>query len=82
MSSRVVDMPTLHRSIEAASKEAKELLSRYNVRNAYVVRRERVYGPGWPNVDEPGFEALTDQELPHCPNIVAVVSNHGVKLKG
>jgi hypothetical protein len=74
-------MPTLHRSIEAASKEAAELLSRYKVRNVYVVRRERVYGPGWPNMDEPGFEALTDKELPACPNIVAVVSKHEVKLK-
>jgi hypothetical protein len=67
-------MPTLHRTIEAASKEAKELLSRYNVKHAYVVRRERVYG--WENVDEPGFEALTGKELPICPNIVATISRY------
>ena len=67
-------MPTLHRTIEAASKEAKELLSRYNLKHAYVVRYERIYG--WKNVDEPGFEALSGKELPICPNIVATISKH------
>lgn len=65
-------MPTLHRNIDAASKEAAELLKRYNVKHAYVVRRERVYGGK--NLDEPGYEALTNSELPYCPNIVATVS--------
>jgi len=74
MSRLVLDMPTLHRSIEAASIEAKELLSRYKVKHAYVVRYERVYGPDWKNVDEPGFEALTGRELHMCPNIVATIS--------
>lgn len=64
-------MPTLHRTIEAASKEAKELLSRYKVKHAYVVRHERVYDS--PNLDEPGFEALIGKELPICPNIVKTV---------
>jgi hypothetical protein len=74
MSRLVLDMPTLHRSIESASNEARELLSRYKVKHAYVVRHERVYGPDWKNVDEPGFEALTGRELPMCPNIVATIS--------
>lgn len=65
-------MPTLYRNIELASKEAKELLKRYKVKHAYVVRRERVYGAE--NFDEPGFEALIGSELPECPNIVATFS--------
>ena len=64
-------MPTLHRTIEAASDEARELLSRYKLKHAYVVRHERVYE--WANVDMPGFEALTPKELPKCPNIVATI---------
>lgn len=65
-------MPTLHRTIEAASDEAKELLSRYNVKHAYVVKHERVYN--WENVDQAGYEALIAKELPMYPNIVATIS--------
>lgn len=64
-------MPTLHRTIEAASKEATELLSRYNVKHAYVVRHERIYDSI--SFDQPGFEALINKELPMCPNIVATI---------
>lgn len=66
-------MPTLHRTIEAASKEAKELLSRYKLKHAYVVRYERVYDLE-SNLDAPGYEALTPKELPICPNIVATIN--------
>ena len=68
----VVKVPTLHRTIEAASKEAKRLLSRYNVKHAYVVRHERIYDSE--SLDSPGFEALIAKELPLCPNIVATIS--------
>ena len=67
-------MPTLHRTIEAAIKDAKELINRYNLKEAYVVQRERVfYNSLTANMDTPAFEALTPKELPHCPNIVAVI---------
>jgi hypothetical protein len=66
-------MPTLHRTIEAASKEAKELLSRYNVKHAYVVQHNRVYDLE-SNLDAPGFEALIGNDLPVCPNIVATIN--------
>jgi hypothetical protein len=67
-------MPTLHRTIDAASREAAELLDRYKLKHAYVVRHERVYNSV--NVDEPGFEALTNKELPPFPNIVATISRY------
>lgn len=63
-------MPTLHRTIDAASKEAFELLNRYNQKHAYVVQSENVYGT------EPGFEALIGSELKFKPKIVATVSKH------
>ena len=67
-------MPTLHRTIEAASKEATELLNRYNVKHAYVVRHDRIYDSV--NVDQPGFEALIATELPMFPNIEATITKH------
>jgi hypothetical protein len=67
-------MPLLHRTIEAATKEAKELINCYNLKEAFVVQRERAcYNLVTGNLDTPAFEALTPEELPHCPNIVAVI---------
>jgi hypothetical protein len=64
-------MPTLHRNQNDAKIEATELLKRYKVRRAFVVRHERIYDSE--NLDQPGFEALIDKELPICPNIVDTV---------
>lgn len=65
-------MPTLHRNQNDAKIEAIELLTRYKVKHAYVVRHERIYDSE--NLDQPGFEALLNNELPVCPNIVDTVS--------
>lgn len=53
-------MATLHRTIEKAIEEARDLIKRYKVMSAIVLRVERVYGD---NFEEPGFEALTYKEL-------------------
>lgn len=63
-------MPTLHRTIDAAAREAAELLTRYQQKHAYVVQSDNVYGT------DPGYEALTGRELPPKPNIVATVGKH------
>lgn len=66
-------MPTLHRSIDVAKDEARKLLDRFNVDTAYVVQYNRIYDTE-SNVDVPGFEAVTNKDLPLYPNIVATVS--------
>lgn len=68
-------MPTLHRTIQAASREAAELLDRYQQKHTYVVQSDNVYGT------DPGYEALTGRELPREPNIVATVGKHSPLTK-
>ncbi len=72
-------MPTLHRTMEAAGEEAKELLTRYNQHHIAIVRSERVYD----NSQAPGYEALTFKELTKLrsyskPNVVAMVNRNGM----
>jgi hypothetical protein len=63
-------MGMLHRTIEKAESEAKDLTVRYRTRSAVVIKKEKVYG------EEPGFEALTWMEIKEIhprPKIVSYV---------
>jgi hypothetical protein len=62
-------MPTLHRTIEDAVVEAKELITRYNLKHVYIVKSDRIYN----NFSDPGYEALTGKELGIHATIVQLV---------
>lgn len=71
-------MATLHKTLEAATEEARELLVRYNQRTIPIVKVERVYN----DFQDPGYEAMTYKELTELriyskPMVVAIVNRRG-----
>ena len=74
-------MPTLHRTMEKAAEEARELLVRYNQRSIPIVRSERIYD----DFQSPGYEALTFKELTKLrsyskPIVVAIVNKYRMNM--
>ena len=72
-------MPTIHRTIEAAVAEAKELLHRYQIKSCYIVKNPRVraYDLADGYTAEPPFEPNNSLNSP----IIGVVTNSGVSIK-